>query len=82
MASRHPHRSCLDLVGTQCLTGFCRDAVGSTSPQEGRGGRWAGGDRSPHSVSSKGDLLTIKVLDRCSVSRGTVTLTIQCFISL
>ena len=82
MASRHPHRSRLDLAGAQCLTNFCTDAVGSTSSQEGGGGRRAGGDWPPHSVSSKGDLLTTKVLDRCSVSRGMVTLTIQCFISL
>lgn len=82
MASRHPHRPCLDIAGAQCLASFCRDAVESTSPQEGGGGRWAGGDWSPHSVSSKGDLPTTKVLDRRSVSTGTVKLTIQCFIPL
>lgn len=82
MASRHPHRPCLDIAGAQCLASFCRDAVGSVNPQEGGGERRAGGDWSPHSVSSKGDLPTTKVLDRRSVSRGTVKLTIQCFISL
>ena len=82
MASRHPHCSCLDLVGAQCLTSFCRDTVGSTSPQEGGGGKQVGGDWSPHSVSPTGDLLMTKVLGRCSMSRGTVKLTVHCFISL